>query len=556
MCKQCGSMFLGILVLGWAGSATAGTWSIFTNQVPAAAAGDRDMRYELGTKFKTTVGARVVKVRVYASAAEEGEHTIRLWRVADSTLIAGPYAWSFPTGTEGWKEFALPEPVTIEGNTDYIVAVTNGTDQWYFCTEQAFSAPINNGPLVTYVGSGVYTTTLGAMPTETWNNSNYYRDVVIETLSTASGPDPTDGALAVQMGLFRWAAGDGARFHEVYLGTTPDLGPADYVGTRTNLPYYFHPVPLEPGIMYWWRVDEIEADGVTVHPGNVWSFMTQALTAYCPDPPDGATDAWPALALTWLPGQAALRHHVYFSDDHEAVAQAAAEVDQGEFDDPNFTPDALQPLMVYSWRVDEVVAGSEDVRAGPVWRFTTCLPIEDFESYNDEEGQGTRIYETWLDGYADGSSGSTVGYTEPPFAEQTIVHGGRQSMPLDYNNVNAPFYSEAIREFSTAQNWTDNDVNELVLYVRGVPTNAAGPLYVAIEDAAQKIGVVVHPDPLVVTRAQWMKWQISFRTFTAAGVNMTRVQKMYLGIGDKANPQPGGTGRFFIDDICVAQSAP
>jgi hypothetical protein len=534
MCKQCGSMFLGILVLGWAGSATAGTWSIFTNQVPAAAAGDRDMRYELGTKFKTTVGARVVKVRVYASAAEEGEHTIRLWRVADSTLIAGPYAWSFPTGTEGWKEFALPEPVTIEGNTDYIVAVTNGTDQWYFCTEQAFSAPINNGPLVTYVGSGVYTTTLGAMPTETWNNSNYYRDVVIETLSTASGPDPADGAL----------------------GTTPDLGPADYVGTRTNLPYYFHPVPLEPGIMYWWRVDEIEADGVTVHTGTVWSFMTQALTAYHPDPPDGATDVWPAPALTWLPGQAALRHHVYFSDDHEAVAQAAAAADQGEFDEPNFTPGALQPLTVYSWRVDEILAGSGDVRAGPVWRFTTCLPIEDFESYNDEEGQGTRIYETWLDGYVDGSSGSTVGYTEPPFAEQTIVHGGRQSMPLDYNNVNAPFYSEAIREFSTAQNWTDNDVNELVLYVRGVPTNAAGPLYVAIEDAAQKIGVVVHPDPLVVTRAQWMKWQISFRTFTAAGVNMTRVQKMYLGIGDKANPQPGGTGRFFIDDICVAQSAP
>ena len=37
---------------------------------------------------------------------------------------------------------------------------------------------------------------------------------------------------------------------------------------------------------------------------------------------------------------------------------------------------------------------------------------------------------------------------QAPFAEQTIVHGGKQSMPLDYNNVKTPFYSEAEREFA------------------------------------------------------------------------------------------------------------
>ncbi|MCL5279290.1 MAG: DUF4082 domain-containing protein [Planctomycetes bacterium] len=65
--------------------------------------------------------------------------------------------------------------------------MTNGTDQWYFGTEHAFDAPINNGPLVTYVGSGVYNTTLGAMPTQTWNNCNYYRDVAIEDASKNVG---------------------------------------------------------------------------------------------------------------------------------------------------------------------------------------------------------------------------------------------------------------------------------------------------------------------------------------------------------------------------------
>jgi hypothetical protein len=555
-------VFLGVLVLGLAGSATAKTWTIFTTQVPKATEGDRDMRYELGTKFKTTVGAQVVKVRVYASASEEGEHTVRLWRAADSTLVAGPYAWSFPAGTEGWKEFTLPEPVVIEGNTDYIVAVTNGTDQWYFCTEGAFSSPIKNGPFVTYVGSGVFTTTLGAMPDQTWNNSSYYRDVVIETLPIASAPNPPDGALAVMMGIFQWAPGDGARFHDMYLGTTPDLGPGDRVATRVTSAFYFHPVSLEPGTTYYWRVDEIEADGATVHPGTVWSFMAQDLTAYHPDPADGATDVWPAPSLVWLPGQAAIMHHLYFSDSREAVSQAAADADKGELEDPNFAPGDLATLTTYYWRVDEVVAGSESTRAGPVWSFTTCLPIDDFESYIDDVGQ--RIFQMWIDGFGyteptivpGNGTGATVGYTQPPFAEQTIVHGGKQSMPMDYNNVNPPFYSEAVRDFAPAQDWTVNDVNGLVLCVRGLAANATAPLYVAIEDASKKVGMVVHPDPTVVTTTKWINWEIPLSVFTDAGVNMARVKKMYIGVGDKADPKKDGTGRIYVDDICLTKPAP
>ena len=34
----------------------------------------------------------------------------------------------------------------------------------------------------------------------------------------------------------------------------------------------------------------------------------------------------------------------------------------------------------------------------------------------------------------------------PPFAEKTIVHGGKQSMPFEYNNVSTPYYSEGERD--------------------------------------------------------------------------------------------------------------
>ena len=150
-------------------------------------------------------------------------------------------------------------------------------------------------------------------------------------------------------------------------------------------------------------------------------------------------------------------------------------------------------MATYYWRVDEVLAGGGGVKTGAVWSFMTHLPIDDFESYTDEEG--SRIYQTWIDGYADNSSGSTVGHIDAPFAEQTIVHGGLQSMPLDYNNINSPFFSEAEREFAPAADWTVGDVNTLVLNVRGLATNKADPLYVAVKDGAGHTAIVTHPDP-------------------------------------------------------------
>ncbi|MCX5643640.1 MAG: hypothetical protein NTZ17_02990 [Phycisphaerae bacterium] len=72
-----------------------------------------------------------------------------------------------------------------------------------------------------------------------------------------------------------------------------------------------------------------------------------------------------------------------------------------------------------------------------------------------------------------GNSGSTVGYFSAPFAEQTILHGGKQSMPLDYNNTTSPFYSEAERTWDSPQDWTVNGADTLTLYFRGNPIGFA-----------------------------------------------------------------------------------
>jgi hypothetical protein len=358
-------------------------------------------------------------------------------------------------------------------------------------------------------------------------------------------PQPADQTMGLSIPLLQWKAGVTALLHNVYVGTNPDLGPADLVAPSLPATVYYYTAPLQPGTTYYWRVDEIESDMKTTHTGDVWSFVTQALTAYYPQPVNEDGNVSTAATLTWLAGRNALKHHVYLGDSRAAVTDGAAEADKGEQTETTFTPTGLLDATTYYWRVDEILVDGT-VQPGSIWSFSTFLAIDDFESYTDEEGQ--RIYETWIDGWTNGTC-STVGYIQAPFAERNIVHGGRQAMPLDYNNPKSPFYSEAERELAPVQDWTVNDADTLVLYVQGKSANGPAALYVAVEDSAQHLGIVTHPDAAVVTQAKWTEWRIPFAEFAVSGVSLARVQKLYLGLGDRENPKAGGKGLIYIDDI-------
>jgi hypothetical protein len=91
----------------------------------------------------------------------------------------------------------------------------------------------------------------------------------------------------------------------------------------------------------------------------------------------------------------------------------------------------------------------------------------------------------------------------------------------------------------------------LVLYVRGRSGNKTVPLYVALEDSAQHVGTVVHPDSAITTAAPWTQWKIPLSSFT--GVNAAKVKKLVLGVGDRQKPAAGGAGRIYLDDIRVTK---
>jgi regulation of enolase protein 1 (concanavalin A-like superfamily) len=66
-----------------------------------------------------------------------------------------------------------------------------------------------------------------------------------------------------------WMAGDTAASHDVYLGAS---SPPAFVGNQTATTYATG--ALQGGKVYYWRIDEVEADGVTKHAGAEQSFKT------------------------------------------------------------------------------------------------------------------------------------------------------------------------------------------------------------------------------------------------------------------------------------------
>lgn len=298
--------------------------------------------------------------------------------------------------------------------------------------------------------------------------------------------------------------------------------------------------------------------------------LSEPRMARRPLPNNHAENVMQTPILSWAGGDKVGQHDVYFGTDAQAVANAdttTADIYRGRQDvnERVFHPGPLAWNQTYYWRVDEVnELEAESPWTGSVWQFTTAdfLVVDDFELYTDDITD--RIFQTWIDGWGysepepgnpGNGTGSTVGYTQIPFTERTIIHTGNQSMPLAYNNAEAPFYSETVRTWETAQDWTVNAVDTLILWLRGSSSNGPDPLHVTLEDSAGQVVTVVNPNPDAVRNPLWTAWEIPLSQFSDLGLDLSAIKVMYLGLGDRDNPSAGGTGMVFIDDINVIKPA-
>jgi len=278
------------------------------------------------------------------------------------------------------------------------------------------------------------------------------------------------------------------------------------------------------------------------------------LVAWGPNPSPGSTPyIRDATSLSWSKGDNASQHDVYFGTYRDAVADADSSdttaIYRGRQSVTIYTPpDVEWGGGPYYWRVDEYNTDAT-ISKGNLWSFTVAdfIGIDDIEDYNDYPPD--EIFSTWIDGWEVPTNGSMAGHAEPPFAETNIVHGGGQSMPVYYeNNLK---YSEVTMTLVYPRNWTEEGVGVLSLWFYGDASNAAEPMYVALNGSA----VVYHDNPNAVLIDTWTQWTIDLQEFAAQGVNLANVNTISIGFGDKNNLRAGGSGVVFFDDIRLYRPA-
>jgi len=377
---------------------------------------------------------------------------------------------------------------------------------------------------------------------------------------TSYNPNPADGAESVDLDVWlSWEPGLGAMLHHMYFGDNfADVN--DGTGGMYKGPMSFSeytPGTLKLAKTYYWRVDEFDA--IETYKGHVWSFTTQGAVGSL-KPSNGAVDVKQTQIITWSPSVYAASHELYFGTDKDAVksADTGSPEYKGTRDlgAETYDPGKLEWDTTYYWRIDEVNnANTDSPWVGPVWSFTTAnfLIVDDFESYNDidpPDPGSNRIFEAWPDGYDIPTNGALVGNDLPPYAEQTIVHGGNQSLPLYYDN--SVGYSEATLTLTYPRDWTEKGVNKLTIWFRGDSANAAETLYVALNGST----VVSHDNPDAAQITIWTEWTIDLQVFADQGVNLANVNTIALGLGNKNNPLAGGSGTMYFDDIRLYPPAP
>ncbi|MHC4740104.1 MAG: right-handed parallel beta-helix repeat-containing protein, partial [Planctomycetota bacterium] len=254
----------------------------------------------------------------------------------------------------------------------------------------------------------------------------------------ATNPSPADSATGVSTTAdLSWTDGSGATSHDVYFGTS---SPGSFQGNQTA--NTFDPGAMANDTTYYWRIDEVNANGTTT--GAVWSFTTIVAApsqASNPDPADSATDVSNTAILSWSAGSGATSRDVYFGTSSPGDFQ-------GNQTETTYDPGTLSYDVTYYWRIDEVNAAG--TTTGNVWTFTT---------QNQPQPPGQASNPSPADTATDVDIDADLSWTAGSGSTSSDVYFGTTSPGSFQGNQTETTYDTGTMDNDTTYYWRIDEVN-------------------------------------------------------------------------------------------------
>jgi hypothetical protein len=267
--------------------------------------------YELGVKFQTSVDGWITGVRFYKPTDTTGTHIGKLWSL-DGTLLRSA---TFVETDSGWQTVTFSSPFAVAAGTTYVASYSWPGGYYPFQKNAFTGAGVTSGPLTALQssveeGNGVLSLTPGTFPTLTFNDSNYWVDVVFDTSADTTAPTitnrtPAPGAVDVPVDTNVTVTFDEAVDPATITTSTVALraveGGTDvpatvsYTGTTATLD---PTAALAPSTEYRVTIAASVADPANNQLGtpDTWTFTTAAAPTFnCP------CSIWPSSAI---PGNA------------------------------------------------------------------------------------------------------------------------------------------------------------------------------------------------------------------------------------------------------------
>ncbi len=177
------------------------------------------------------------------------------------------------------------------------------------------------------------------------------------------------------------------------------------------------------------------------------------------------------------------------------------------------------------------------------------LVVDDFEGY----AGNAQIGAAWVD--------NVEGF-DYVFLESGTVSQGYKALRLEVQNQFEPNFTDATYTFATPQDWTAGGADLLSIMFRGYYVdpekeetdkygcNKEQPLYVKVVDDAGNEATTTLPG-YVIQSASWRSWDIPLADIAAAGVDVTKVKALSIGVGDgtKSSQEGEDIDVVFIDNV-------